>query len=158
MGSFGSFGLDAAQMWIGIRASEEETYAKQKQAQDNEKLAQRAAVDALQRGAVEAGQARMNTTRLIAEQNTAYANSGVDPTVGTAAQVQASTRATGEMDARTLENNATREAWGFRTYGDQYRQQAQLDVQRGNNHQAATLLGGTGRLVKDVGEYYGGGR
>jgi hypothetical protein len=136
---------------LELIANESETRAKEKEARENARLAQRAAVDALERGAREAGQARMGTSRLVAQQRVAYANSGVDPTVGTAARVQAETRAMGELDARTLENNAAREAWGFRTYGLKYRDQAQLEATRGANRAAATVLGGVGRFAGSFG-------
>jgi hypothetical protein len=136
---------------LQLIANEQDTRAKEEEAQQNARLAQRAAVDALERGAREAGQSRIDTSKLIAAQKVAYANSGVDPTVGTAANVQADTRAMGELDAKTLQNNAVREAWGYRTYGIKYQTQAQLAATRGTNQAVGTVLGGLGRFTEPVG-------
>lgn len=144
------FLTSVASTGLGLIANEQETRAKEKEAQDNARLAQRAAVDSLQRGDREAGQARIGTSRLIAEQKVAYANSGVDPTVGTPAQAGAATRVMGEMDAQTLQNNAVREAWGFRTYGIKYQTQAQLEATHGTNRAMGTVLGGAGRFAGSV--------
>lgn len=143
--------LSVVQTGIGLMGNEQETQAKQKEAVENTRLAQRAAVDALERGNRESGQARMATSQLIAKQQLAYANSGVDSTVGTPAQVASDTRTLGEMDARQLENNAAREAWGFRTYGSRYREQAQLEATRGTNRAYGTALAGAGRFVGSFG-------
>jgi hypothetical protein len=152
MGYAGALGIDS--MASGLLGSELERVAAQDEARQNKQMADAAAADALQRGEREAGQARAQTSQLVGAQNVAYAGSGVDASVGTAANVQAATRAMGELDARTLENNAAREAWGFRTYGVKYQQQAQLANTRARIGTAATILGGVGRLASSAGSSY----
>lgn len=142
--------IAVASTGLSLIANEQETQAKEKEAIENARMAQRAAVDALQRGAREAGQSRIETSRLVAQERVAYANSGVDASSGTAAAVQVDTRVLGELDAKTLQNNAMREAWGFRTYGIKYRDQAQLEATRGTNRAVGTVLGGVGRFAASM--------
>jgi hypothetical protein len=134
-------------MGIGPETGEE-AQAKRIENVENRRLSEFAARDALQRGAVEAGQARIAGSKMAGRQKVAYAASGVDPTVGTAAQVQAETAATSELEAATIENNAAREAWGFRRFGVKYQQQAALDSRRHGYRQAGTALSGLARLSK----------
>lgn len=123
----------------------EDSARRQIQDKDNAKLALSAAADAVARGNQEAGRARIQASQLIAKQQVAYANSGVDPTVGTPTNVMADTRMMSELDAKTIENNAAREAYGFRKYGIQYQGQASLEASRQRYRTASTILGGLGR-------------
>lgn len=77
-------------------------------------LAQRAAMDAFRRGAVEAGAARQQTTRLLGQQTLLGGASGLD-IQGSSAITAAgtTTRFFGELDAATIEENAIREAFGL---------------------------------------------
>lgn len=157
MGWIGAI-LGGVGMINDIDANAKEAQAKQKEIADNKLLAYSAATDAEVRGGKEAGQTRSAASQLIAQQKVAYANSGIDPTVGTAADVMADTRAMSELDAQTLKNNAAREAWGFRRHGLKYGQQAGLEAARASNKQAGTVLGGLGRAAAGVGEEYRRGK
>jgi hypothetical protein len=126
------------------------------EAADNTKMALGAAGDAIARGQKQAGLLRMQGGRLRAEQHVDYANSGVDSNVGTAASVMASTKALTELDAKTAENNAAAEAWGFRVHGMKFQQQAQLDAARSSNKIAGTLLTGGGRFASAASDYFSG--
>lgn len=117
------------------------------EAQENKKLAQDAAADAVDRGRRESGRTRMEGSNVVASQNVAYSNSGVDAKVGTPTHVMADTAAISELDARVQENNAAREAWGFKRYGLKYQQQAGLEAARGSNKAAATALTGLGGVA-----------
>lgn len=125
----------------------QENEAKQKELAANKQLAEQAAADALARGNQDAGRARMQGSQLIERQKVGYAASGVDATAGTPLQVMAGTRLMSELDARTLENNAAREAWGYKQHGLAYQQQAALERQRYGNRQAGTVLGGIGQAI-----------
>lgn len=115
------------------------------------------AADALARGAVDAGRLRQQGSALIDSQKVAYANSGVDSTVGTAANVQQGTAADVELDAQTLKNNAAAEAWGF----DQHRKMQWLEEQSkvaaNNRKGVGTILGGAGNLLGGALGAFGGG-
>jgi hypothetical protein len=80
----------------------------------------------------------------IARGSVAFGASGVDGSVGTAAEAQGATRMMSELDAKTQENNAFREAWGFQTKAQQIRRQSQLDHQAYIGKQWGTALGGIG--------------
>jgi hypothetical protein len=143
----------AQAIFAGVGAANEisaDVKATQKaiaEAQDNKKLALEAAADAIDRGNRESGRTRMEGSRLVAAQNVAYANSGVDASVGTPVRVMADTAALSELDAKTQENNAAREAWGFKRYGLKYQAQAGLEAARGSNKITATALTGAGRAA-----------
>jgi hypothetical protein len=132
---------------LDIYGQAQEGDAKAKESKDNQALANRAAADAIARGNQEAGRTRMETTQLLARQKVAFAASGVDASVGTPADVAASTAMFGELKAKTEENNAAREAFGYKTYGLKYQQQAALDRDRTTNQQVGTALGGLGKLA-----------
>lgn len=131
---------------------ETETVAKQKEAVENATMAREAAADATARGNQEAGRTRIKASQLIGAQKTAYAASGVDSTVGTAADVQASTRMVSELDAKTIENNAAREAWGFRKQGSRFTGEAARIRTRGDAKIAGTLLGALGGGIGSYGK------
>lgn len=78
------------------------------------RMAQRAAADALRRGAMEAGIARQQTSRLLGEQRVLAGASGLD-VQGSSALTAASTITEffGALDAATIEENAIREAFGM---------------------------------------------
>lgn len=135
-------------MGLNLLAEEEEARAKRVENIENRRLAESAAADAMERGALESGRARLHGGKLLAAQKAAYAASGVVATSGTAAAVQADTAAMTELDARTLENNAMREAWGFRRFGVKYQQQAALDERRSQYRKAGTVLQGASRIYE----------
>lgn len=150
MGAAGIMGQVAA-LGFQLRGDEAEARAKDKESVENTGMAIEAATDAHNRGAEEAGRQRVQGAQLVARQKVAYANSGVDSSVGTAAAVQSSTQQLSEVDAKTIENNATREAWGYRKHGLKFQQQAELDrVRRGNERggKILTTLGGLASQYK----------
>lgn len=118
---------------------------------DNQQMAYEASADAVRRGNIESGQTKIAGGKLVGEQKVAYANSGVDATVGTPASVIADTRAISDIDAKTAQNNAAREAWGFRKHGVKYGQQASLEAVRGSNKNTASILGGVGGVARGIG-------
>jgi hypothetical protein len=110
----------------------------------NRHLALDAAADSIARGFQDSARTRMAATQTIARQSVAFGASGVDGSVGTAAEAQGATRMMSELDAKTQENNAFREAWGFQTKAQQIRRQSQLDHQAYIGKQWGTALGGIG--------------
>lgn len=132
---------------LQLMQQEDERRAKALESAENKKLADAAAADALRRGAQKAGAIRMQGSQLEGAQQVAYAASGVDPSVGTPLDVMSASRMFSELDALTAENNAAREAWGYRKHGLKYQQQAALDESRAQYAQAGTLLGTAGRVA-----------
>lgn len=140
----------AIQGVLGVDASIQEGIAEQRQTQRNLQLALDAAADSLQRGYADAGQARRAGAMVAAKQKVAYANSGVSADVGTAANVQASTEALAELDAMTLENNAAREAFGYRVHGMDFQTQAGINASRRGREIAGTILGTAGTFASNA--------
>lgn len=136
--------------FLTYKAEGDATDAKIAEDQQNQRLSEARADDALARGAYQAGAIRMRAGQIMAQQRAGYAASGVDANVGSAADVQASARMIGELDAKTALNNAYRQAWGFRTYGYLYGQEADYERTAGRAQQYATLLGGASQVEGDV--------
>lgn len=103
------------------------------------------------KGATGAGAARMAGSSLAAQQNTAYANSGVDQSVGTAASVQAGTETLSELDAQVVRNNAAREAWGYQVQKD--RALSDYEVEKKNNQRKleGSILTSFGQAASSIG-------
>lgn len=91
---------------------------------------------------------RTQSSTTLAKQKVAYANSGVDSTVGTPASVQANTAAQGEVDIQTAKNNAALEVWGYREHArltkyESYAKQGQINAARYGG-----VLGASGQLAQ----------
>ena len=132
---------------LSLKGQTDESAAAQRQALENKRLADAAAADAMARGYREAGLARLAGTQNLADQQVAAIASGVDPTIGTPAQVSAGSAALSRLDAAVLENNAAREAWGFQTQGVKYGEQAARERAMLPARLGATALSGAGRLA-----------
>jgi hypothetical protein len=81
----------------------------------NAKVAEATARSALMAGSRQKNAQQLMAARVKGSQKAALAANGVDLGVGSAAEVQASTAALAETDANTIEANALRSAWGYRT-------------------------------------------
>lgn len=137
----------AIQGVLGVDSAVQGGIADKKQADRNTAMANAAATDALARGALDAGAARMAGSEAAAQQRVAFTNSGVDASVGTAANVQAGTKARAELDALTQENNAAREAWGYKQHGLDFQTQAGINASRRGREIAGTALGTAGSIT-----------
>ncbi len=127
-----------------------QAYENELQAEEdrrNAKLAKAAQEDAFARGNVDSSQPRMESAQLAGRVRTAYANSGVDASVGTAADVAAYASYMGEYEALTIQNNAAREAWGYAQTGEKLARQQSYGRHRAGAQQAGTILGGASDLA-----------
>ena len=95
-------------------------------ARNNMILAERAAVNAEQRGEIEAKQQRLKTSQLIGQQRAGFAAHGVLVDEGSAGDVTEDTAAFGKLDELTIKHNAEREALGFRTQGMNFQASGEL--------------------------------
>lgn len=102
------------------------------------------------KGNAETARLRMLGAQTVAKQKVAYANSGVDPTTGTAAAVQSDTAAMNELDVQTAKNNAAREAWGFKLQREQSKKN--LETKLGNIKREMT-----GSMVTGIAQFADGG-
>ncbi len=106
----------------------------------NAQVSEQQAADAQRRGIFEAGERRALTRQQIGRQRTGLAASGVDVSTGSALDIFADTAAFGEMDAQTIQANAMREAYGYRTQATGQRFQGDMARQAGRNRARSTLL------------------
>lgn len=97
--------------------------------------------DARRRGNREAGLIRMAASQAIGRQTVAQGVSGVDSNSGTALEQLGDSRLLSELDIQTAQNNAAREAWGYRAEAAEQRYGAQRARQRGVNRAASSFLG-----------------
>ncbi len=81
----------------------------------NRNIAERAAVDAIARGDLEAAAVRRRAKAVIGLQQARAAAAGVDPFTGTAAALQEETGVLSDFDRMMIRISAAREAYGYRT-------------------------------------------
>lgn len=120
----------------------EEYSARIAEDQENKRQAEEAARDARDRGRKEVALYRIRATQATEKARVAYANSGVDSTVGTPANALADSRMMTELDAQMLANNAAREAMGYDNQAKKWARQAKADAKAMQSKQTATILGG----------------
>lgn len=106
----------------------------------NAVLAGAGADQALYAGNTMAGRALTKGSELAGTEKADYAASGVDVNAGTPSNVMLSTKAMSAIDAATIQNNATRQAWGYKVQEGSDIQQAGLDIYAGETGSAATML------------------
>jgi hypothetical protein len=111
----------------------------------NAQTAEYSAEDAMKRGSLEADQQRARARQIAASQRAA---SGVESDTGTFGKVLEQTATMGELDARTIEANAMREAWGLRS-------QSKISQYEGASRAQAGALEGFGTLLGGAAKTYG---
>lgn len=109
----------------------------------NARLADDNAEAALLAGQKEVQQVQLRGAQVKSSQRTSLAANGVDLGVGSALNVQDSTDVLTQVDANTANVNALRTAWGYRTQGVGYQNQALLDRAQAKNVNPWLAAGGT---------------
>jgi hypothetical protein len=92
----------------------------------NARIAELGAQSAFNQGQQQVGALTLKAGQIKSSQRAAMAANGVDLGEGNAAEVQASTDIVKEIDANTLIANAVRSAWGYRTQGTNYQNEAAM--------------------------------
>lgn len=118
----------------------------------NAKVAENAAKDAEQRGAIAAAEQDQKTRQMIARQNATMSSNGLDTSTGSPLDILTDTAGMGKLDSLRILNNAQRQAAGLQS-------QADLDVFKGNASQTAGYFGAAGSILGGMGSvvnsYYG---
>lgn len=96
-------------------------------AEINARMAERSAQQAMQQGQQQVAATTMKYGALKSSQRAAMAANGVDLGTGSAAELQASTDILKDIDKHTIESNAISSAFGYRTHGTGYLNQARMD-------------------------------
>lgn len=146
-GGLGSMISGVGNIYSGFQGQADAQAAAQTEWNTNDALAQYNARLARQSGAVKEENVRVGGASTEAQQGMAYANSGVDAGVGTAAQVQANTAAQTEMDAQTQANNTARQAWGFKVQQEQAHQTYVAQTKAASNKAIGSILTGAGQIM-----------
>ena len=120
----------------------------------NARMAESSAQQELARGQQQVGALTLKAGQLKGSQRAAMAANGIDLGQGSAAEIQASTDIMKEIDANTIEANAVRSAWGYRTQGVNYQNQALMARASASGISplgaaATSLLGGAGQVASN---------
>lgn len=110
----------------------------------NAALKEQAAQESIFAGDTSADWQRVRTGQAVGTQRSVQAANGIDVNSGSAAQLQDDTAMIGELDALTIQNNAAREAYGYRIQADQDRMNAVQTVTNAGNKATGSILGGLG--------------
>lgn len=136
------------------RQQEAAASAQSRELRMNAEFANDAAGDAMARGRQDAGLQRLRTQQMIGTQRAAAAANGGDVNDGSNALIQEDTAALGELDALTIQNNAAREAYGYKVQAIQGFSNARQAISNGQKASQASFLGG---IMNGVGGMMGGG-
>lgn len=117
----------------------------------NRKLALQSADDAIIQGQQKESMKRVDTARLVGQQRTGFAASGVVVDSGSAASVVEESIALGELDAQIIRNNAERTAFGFELEAESERLKGGLARSRGKSLQRSAITD----LAGDAFEFFG---
>jgi len=98
----------------------------------NARLAETAAQTTLLTGQRQEQGQRLKTAQLKSTQRNRMAARGIDLGSDTATNILTTTDVIGEIDAQTIEANAVRAAWGYRTEGVNYQIDAAMATANGN--------------------------
>lgn len=121
-------------------------------ASTNARIAELGAQTALLQGQRASGQLAFQQGQRRGAQRAAQAANGVDLSVGSAAEVRASSEVMSQIDRNTLEANAISQAWGYRTEAVNYQNAARTGraTAKAINpylNAGTSLLGGAGQVA-----------
>lgn len=167
MGASIGIALSAYQTVSGFQSAQRQASAASAQGQyqktvfdANARMADLQGKDAIQRGQIAEQRQRLATRQEIGSTRAALAGQGVDVGTGSAADVQASEAAIGEIDALTIKNNAALENWGYKVEALNASQQGRLAAFSGDQAAAgyraesvSTLLTGVGNTASRMQTY-----
>lgn len=114
--------------------------------------------DALKRGGVAANKYRGQVNEMAGSQKVAFAGQGVDVSSGSAADVVDETMKLGYEDARTIENNAFREALGFSQQQSDYKVGKKMNRSAADTNRTGTILTTGINAARMGADYYGVGK
>lgn len=118
----------------------------------NARLSETSAQQEMLKGDREVGAVTLRAGQMKSSQRAAMAANGIDLGEGNAAEVQASTDIMKEIDKNTITANAVRSAWGYRTQGVGYQNDALMKSASASGvnpigSAASSLLGSAGGVA-----------
>lgn len=149
--------IATAQAGVGLygsyaqsQALKEQGKAEEKLAEQNARLKELQAEDAILRGKADAAEVKRRGRYVKGSQRAALAAQGVSVDTGSAAAVQNETDTMSGMDALTVQNNAFREAWGYRSEASNERFRGRMERLKSRNEARMTLLTGGLQASRDI--------
>lgn len=127
----------------------------------NAQYSEQQAKDVLEIGKEQESRHMAQVRQLIGSQRAAIGASGIDISSGSAKDIQEEAAFLGELDRLTIQNNAAREAWGYRVQAQDLRNRAKLAKMGALNQASGIRAGGYSTLLTgaaQVGSLYYGSR
>lgn len=143
--AFGLLGSFAGSFY-SAKAQKSNLQHQARMSEINARIAETGAKTELARGQAEYARHTLQAGHLKSAQRAALAANGIVMNEGSAAEMLAATDIMKEIDAQTIEENALRNAWGYRSQATDYRNQALLGQAQASSINPAgaglqTLLG-----------------
>jgi hypothetical protein len=138
--------------YYGAKSQKQSLEFQANMADINARMSESAAQSTLLTGQREEQRSQIATANLKGSQRASLAANGVDLGEGSAANILTTTDVMGEIDANTIQANAVRSAWGYRTQGVNQSNQALMSRASAgaiNPGQAAatSLMGSAGSVA-----------
>jgi hypothetical protein len=149
-------GMGMVGAYFGAKSQQDQLAFDAEMADLNARVSESTAQTALLAGQREVQKSRLSTANLKSTQRVGLAASGVALDEGSAVNVLTTTDYFGEVDANTIEANAVREAWGYRTQAANFKAQAisARGAAKAINPGAAVLTSFLGNAAKVGGDWY----
>lgn len=149
--------LTAAQTGLGLYGSYQQSQALKEKgrademlANQNARLIELQAEDALFRGRAESAEIKRRSRYLKGTQRAGFAGQNIDVSTGTAAAIAAETDKFAEEDSLAVSNNAFREAWGYRSEATAERFRGKMSRLAAKSEARNTLLAGGLNAARDI--------
>lgn len=142
----GGAGLNAFSAYNSSRNAKSAYEAQAQVARNNEMIAGWQAEDALARGDRQASEVRMKSRQLKGRQRATMAANGIDLGTGSALEILTDTDYFGEIDANTVKDNASKEAWALRNQARGFSYEASMAKARAGA-ESPLLAAGTSLLT-----------
>lgn len=124
-------------------------------AEMNAKISDKAAKDALERGARDEQRKRIEVAAIAGQQRAGMAASGIDISFGTPLEMLVDTAYAGEMDALTVRTNANREAYNQEVQSANLRAQSGLYQMEAKSARTGSMLSAIGGGLSTGASAYG---
>ncbi len=128
-----STGISLAGQAQGAKMQSDQANYMAQVARNNQQIADWNAQRALEQGQLQEDQQRLKTAQQIGSQRAALAAQGGDVNSGSGIDLIGDTARMGELDARTIRNNAELDAWNDRLEGNTYGGRANLYATQASN-------------------------
>lgn len=136
-----------AGMFLQAKGAADRGAAAKATAYRNADVAQRQAADAIARGILPGVRARMRGGAVIGTQMAHFAASGALVDVGSSGDVTRQTRIITDEDEQVIRTNAAREAYGYTTQAQRYRQEGVYAEAEAKQAILESVIGGVGKMA-----------